>query len=130
MGVGMLRVVSGLNHLVTNEQLRTPPLLGRLQIPLTPPPEYATLATSPLANSPPHPRAHARTHPPDVPDLAMVPKFLTSSSLVMPTPRSRMNSWRLALSAQILMSSLAVSPSPRTALSAVSEKENQHSTCR
>ena len=50
----------------------------------------------------------------EVPDLAMVPKFSLSSALVMPTPRSRMDSTPFSLSTLILMSRLASSPAPRT----------------
>lgn len=41
---------------------------------------------------------------PEVPDLAMVPRFLTSSSLVIPMPRSRMDRMRFSLSREICRS--------------------------
>nr|GMD94442.1 Uncharacterised protein [Ipomoea batatas]GMD96201.1 Uncharacterised protein [Ipomoea batatas]GMD97498.1 Uncharacterised protein [Ipomoea batatas]GMD98416.1 Uncharacterised protein [Ipomoea batatas]GME00123.1 Uncharacterised protein [Ipomoea batatas] len=58
---------------------------------------------------------------PDVPDLAMVPKFLTKSSFVIPIPLSRIERIFLSLSNLIWISSLAVSPSPNISLS-VSER--------
>mmetsp|Transcript_17285 Transcript_17285/g.43906 ORF Transcript_17285/g.43906 Transcript_17285/m.43906 type:complete len:224 (+) Transcript_17285:452-1123(+) len=48
----------------------------------------------------------------DVPDLAMVPRLLIRSCLVMPMPRSRSISTFRSVSKLILISSLASSPSP------------------
>ena len=47
-----------------------------------------------------------------MPDLAIVPRFLTRSSLVMPMPRSRMVSMLRAGFSLIWISSFAWSPSP------------------
>jgi hypothetical protein len=54
---------------------------------------------------------------PAVPDLAIVPRFLIKSSLVIPIPRSRMYSTLLSLSMDSLISRSAVSPSPNKPLS-------------
>ena len=50
----------------------------------------------------------------EVPDLAMVPRFSTSSAFVMPTPRSRMESTLRSLSTLMRISRLAASPVPST----------------
>ena len=57
-----------------------------------------------------------------MPDLAMVPRFLIRSSLVMPMPRSLMISTLLFLSRLTLISRLATSPSPRMFLSVSDRK--------
>ena len=64
-------------------------------------PRYIALSVTPAPRAaPPLPRGRARRArgAPDVPDLAIVPRFLTRSSLVMPTPVSRISSVRFSLS--------------------------------
>jgi len=66
----------------------------------------------------------------EVPDLAMVPRFLTRSSLVMPMPRSRMVSMLRAGSSLIWISSFAWSPSPRRLCGHMMEELSKFSHCK